>query len=54
MTINDKLKEVYSELIQIKRDDPKYVQLTIIENKNLQDRSIYPLIGREREGKREM
>ncbi|XP_012348677.1 LOW QUALITY PROTEIN: uncharacterized protein LOC100864330 [Apis florea] len=39
MTINDKLKEVYSELIQIKRDDPKYVQLTIIENKNLQDQA---------------
>lgn len=37
--INDKLKEVYSELIQTKRDDPKYVQLTIIENKNLQDQA---------------
>ncbi|XP_043249387.1 uncharacterized protein LOC122395670 [Colletes gigas] len=35
--INDKLKEVYSELIQTKRDDPKYVQLTIIENKSLQE-----------------
>ncbi|XP_012247450.1 mitochondrial potassium channel-like [Bombus impatiens] len=39
MLINDKLKEVYSELIQIKRDDPKYVQLTIVENKNLQDQT---------------
>ncbi|KOC60833.1 Coiled-coil domain-containing protein 51 [Habropoda laboriosa] len=37
--INDKLKEVYSELIQTKRNDPKYVQLTIIENKNLQDQA---------------
>ncbi|XP_076162806.1 uncharacterized protein LOC143144364 [Ptiloglossa arizonensis] len=38
-TINDKLKEVYSELIQTKRDDPKYVQLTIRENKYLQDQA---------------
>lgn len=37
--INNKLKEVYSELIQTKRDDPKYVQLTIIENKSLQDQA---------------
>ncbi|XP_053970263.1 uncharacterized protein LOC128872023 isoform X1 [Hylaeus volcanicus] len=37
--INDKLKEVYSELIQTKRDDPKYVQLTIIENKSLQEQA---------------
>lgn len=37
--INNKLKEVYSELIQTKRDDPKYVQLTIIENKSLQDQT---------------
>ncbi|XP_017882589.1 uncharacterized protein LOC108626441 [Ceratina calcarata] len=37
--INDKLKEVYSELIQTKRDDPKYVQLTILENKSLQDQA---------------
>ncbi|CAK9831710.1 Mitochondrial potassium channel [Anthophora retusa] len=37
--INDKLKDVYSELIQTKRDDPKYVQLTIIENKTLQDQA---------------
>ncbi|XP_031841642.1 mitochondrial potassium channel [Nomia melanderi] len=35
--INEKLKEVYSELIQTRRDDPKYVQLTILENKSLQD-----------------
>lgn len=31
-----RLQEVYGELIQTKRDDPKYVQLTIVENKNLQ------------------
>ncbi|XP_076753860.1 mitochondrial potassium channel [Xylocopa sonorina] len=37
--INEKLKDVYSELIQTKRDDPKYVQLTIVENKNLQDQA---------------
>ncbi|XP_076686284.1 mitochondrial potassium channel isoform X1 [Andrena cerasifolii] len=37
--INDKLKEVYSELIQTKRDDPKYVQLTIVENKGLQEQA---------------
>ncbi|XP_043521682.1 uncharacterized protein LOC122534778 [Frieseomelitta varia] len=37
--INDKLKEIYSELIRIKRDDPKYVQLTIVENKSLQDQT---------------
>ena len=38
-SINDKLKEIYSELIQTKRDDPKYVQLTILENKCLQEQS---------------
>ncbi|KZC10708.1 PREDICTED: uncharacterized protein LOC107188888 [Dufourea novaeangliae] len=37
--VTDKLKEVYSELIQTRRDDPKYVQLTIIENKSLQDQA---------------
>ncbi|XP_076643301.1 mitochondrial potassium channel [Halictus rubicundus] len=37
--INNKLNEVYSELIQTRRDDPKYVQLTIIENKSLQDQA---------------
>lgn len=37
--IADKLKEVYSELINTKRDDPKYVQLTMVENKNLQDQA---------------
>ncbi|XP_076247840.1 uncharacterized protein LOC143187490 [Calliopsis andreniformis] len=37
--VTDKLKEVYSELINTKRDDPKYVQLTMIENKNLQDQA---------------
>lgn len=37
--INDKLKEIYGELLQTKRDDPRYVQLTIIENKCLQDQA---------------
>ncbi|XP_014212131.1 uncharacterized protein LOC106642016 [Copidosoma floridanum] len=35
-SISEKLKEIYSELIQTKRDDSKYVQLTILENKCLQ------------------
>lgn len=35
--ITQKLQEIYGELIQIKRDDPKYVNLTIMENKNLQE-----------------
>ncbi|XP_014486618.1 PREDICTED: coiled-coil domain-containing protein 51-like [Dinoponera quadriceps] len=34
-----KLQEVYSELIQTKRDDPKYVRLTMVENKNLQEQN---------------
>ncbi|XP_011143854.1 coiled-coil domain-containing protein 51-like [Harpegnathos saltator] len=34
-----KLQEVYGELIQTKRDDPKYVHLTIVENKNLQEQN---------------
>ena len=37
--ISDKLKEIYAELVQTKRDDPKYVQLTIMENKGLQEES---------------
>lgn len=37
--VNEKLKLIYSELIQTKRDDPKFVQLTILENKGLQDQS---------------
>ncbi|XP_078050413.1 mitochondrial potassium channel isoform X1 [Augochlora pura] len=37
--INDKLKDLYSDLINTKRDDPRYVQLTIIENKHLQDQA---------------
>ncbi|XP_033332457.1 uncharacterized protein LOC117223957 [Megalopta genalis] len=37
--INNKLKDIYSDLIQTKRDDPKYVQLTITENKHLQDQA---------------
>ncbi|KAH0550543.1 uncharacterized protein LOC123261081 [Cotesia glomerata] len=35
--IADNLKQVYGELIQTKREDPKYVQLTIMENKALQE-----------------
>lgn len=37
--ITYKLREIYAELIQTKRDDPKYVQLTIVENKCLQEQS---------------
>lgn len=36
---NEKLKEIYGELIQTRRDDPKYVQLTILENKGLQEQT---------------
>ncbi|XP_020299915.1 coiled-coil domain-containing protein 51-like isoform X2 [Pseudomyrmex gracilis] len=35
--ITQRLQEIYGELIQIKRDDPKYVNLTIMENKHLQE-----------------
>lgn len=35
--ITYKLQDIYGELVQTKRDDPKYVQLTIMENKFLQD-----------------
>ncbi|XP_035727535.1 uncharacterized protein LOC118443923 isoform X2 [Vespa mandarinia] len=38
--INNKMKEIYDELLRIKRDDPKYVSLTIMENKNLQEQSV--------------
>jgi len=34
------LQHIYGELIQTKRDDPKYVNLTIMENKNLQEQKI--------------
>ena len=37
--IAEKLKEVYGELVQTRRDDPKYVQLTIMENKGLQEQT---------------
>lgn len=37
--IAEKLKEVYGELVQTKREDAKYVQLTILENKALQEQS---------------
>jgi len=35
--ITYKLQDIYAELIQTKRDDPKYVQLTIVEHKSLQE-----------------
>lgn len=35
--IAEKLKDIYGELLQTRRDDPKYVQLTITENKSLQE-----------------
>ncbi|XP_063991419.1 mitochondrial potassium channel-like [Diachasmimorpha longicaudata] len=38
-TIAEKLKDIYGELVQTKREDPKYVQLTIMENKGLQDQN---------------
>lgn len=34
---NQRLKEIYSELLHIRRDDPKYVELTIQENRTLQE-----------------
>nr|XP_050865607.1 uncharacterized protein LOC127070976 isoform X1 [Vespula vulgaris] len=37
--ISNKMKEIYDELLRTKRDDPKYVSLTIMENKNLQEQS---------------
>lgn len=35
--ITYKLQDIYAELIQTKRDDSKYVQLTIVEHKSLQE-----------------
>lgn len=35
--ITYKLQDIYAELVQTKRDDPKYVQLTIVEHKSLQE-----------------
>lgn len=37
MMVSERLKEIYGELLQTKRNDPKYVQLTIMENKELQE-----------------
>ncbi|KAL2713479.1 mitochondrial potassium channel-like isoform X1 [Vespula squamosa] len=37
--ISNKTKEIYNELLRTKRDDPKYVSLTITENKNLQEQT---------------
>lgn len=34
-----KLQELYAELVQTKRDDPKFVHLTIMENKCLQEQN---------------
>lgn len=36
-SMTHKLQELYAELVQTKRDDPKFVQLTIMENKCLQE-----------------
>lgn len=38
--VSNKIKEIYDELLRTKRDDPKYVSLTIMENKNLQEQTI--------------
>lgn len=35
--IRHTLQQIYGELVQTKRDDPKYVNLTIMENKSLQE-----------------
>lgn len=35
--ITYKLQDIYAELIQTRRDDPKYLQLTIVEHKSLQE-----------------
>ncbi|KAL6447350.1 hypothetical protein ACFW04_001523 [Cataglyphis niger] len=37
--ITHKLQELYAELVQTKRDDPKFVHLTIMENKCLQEQN---------------
>jgi len=36
-SMTHKLQELYAELVQTKRDDPKFVHLTIMENKCLQE-----------------
>ncbi|XP_011697832.1 PREDICTED: coiled-coil domain-containing protein 51-like [Wasmannia auropunctata] len=35
--ITYKLQDIYAELVQTRRDDPKYVQLTIVEHQSLQE-----------------
>lgn len=35
--ITYKLQDIYAEIIRTKRDDPKYVELTIVEHKSLQE-----------------
>lgn len=37
--ISQKLQELYGELVQTKRDDPKFVHLTVMENKCLQEQN---------------
>ncbi|XP_029173996.1 uncharacterized protein LOC114942731 [Nylanderia fulva] len=37
--VSHKLQTLYAELVQTKRDDPKFVHLTIMENKNLQEQN---------------
>lgn len=38
--INNKIKEIYSEMLSTKREDPKYVKLTMEENNSLREQSI--------------
>ncbi|KAI4482312.1 hypothetical protein M0804_008863 [Polistes exclamans] len=38
--INQKIKEIYSEMLNTKREDPKYVKLTMEENNSLREQSI--------------
>ncbi|XP_015182804.1 PREDICTED: uncharacterized protein LOC107069757 isoform X2 [Polistes dominula] len=38
--INNRIKEIYSEMLSTKREDPKYVKLTMEENNSLREQSI--------------
>ncbi|KAI4500457.1 hypothetical protein M0802_004419 [Mischocyttarus mexicanus] len=38
--LNNKIKEIYSEMLSTRREDPKYVKLTIEENNCLREQSI--------------
>lgn len=37
---NNRMREIYDQLLRIRRDDPNYVNLTIEENKNLQEQKL--------------